>query len=154
MFTVNHGEPRQQRARSKARESRPHVEATSYGHYLVEGSGGNLYGVHVVAGAGVVEVDCNCMAGQNAKPCYHAYAALRRHDTLAVPAAPVSAPRDKRLGQLEGDLRHIDRVASGMAGDFTDFERMDEICRAVRAALRSLGEYEIDQMPAAVDMAA
>lgn len=153
MFTVNPTEPRQTRARSKARSMCPNVEATSYGHYLVEGSGGDFYGVKVTAAAGAVEIGCNCMAGQNDKPCYHAFAALRLHETLAVPANPVGAPRDKRLKYIEGDLRTIERAAGEMTGNF---EQVDVIFRAVRAALQSLGEYEIDLLPEVVgcDMAA
>lgn len=141
MFMVNHTEDRQQRAQSKARETRPAVDALSFGSYRVEGSGGNRYDV-TVEGA---EVGCNCMAGQNDKPCYHAFAALRTHETLAVTASPVPAPRDKRLKWIESDLNAIERCADQMTGDF---ELMDEIFRAVRAARQSLAEYELDFLPA------
>ncbi len=140
MFTVNGTDGRQERARAKARAARPAVQALSFGSYNVEGSGGDLYGV-TVEGA---EISCGCMAGQNDKPCYHAFAALRFHERLAATGAPVAAPRDPNLSILESDLFYIRRRAEDMGAEF---DIMEDILRAVRSALRALGEYEVSLMP-------
>lgn len=141
MFIVDNGRA-WRRAKDKAAAGRPAVKVLSYGSYSVEGSGGNYYGVTVRAEGQGTRIDCTCLAGVHDKPCYHGAAALTQH--LAFVTPPVAPPRDKRLGWIEGDLRFIARRASEMGGDF---EIMDDICRAVRSALQSLGEYEIDLMP-------
>jgi len=142
MFTVNGTEERQQRAMRKAQDERPVVATVVLGSYRVEGSGGNFYDVTVAGDA----VNCNCMAGRNDKPCYHAFAALRRHENesaLAAVAAP--APRSKHLGHIESDLRHIMRLVEQVEGNY---ELAEAIFRTARAARESLAEYELELRPA------
>ena len=153
MFIVSDN-TRLSNAKAKARETRPEVRVVTYGRYKVAGSEGDYYGVTVTPFGLRTGVDCACISGQHGNECYHAAAALLAHATLALGAAAAPAARDNRLAQLERDLRHIDRVASGISGDAGDFERMDEICRAVRYALRSLDEYEGDLLPALNEEAA
>lgn len=139
MFAIDLTEARQQRARQKAREASPVVATVSLGSYRVEGSGGNFYDVTV---EGAV-ANCNCMAGQNDKPCYHAFAAFTKHEVESAVAAP--ALRDRNLALVESDLRHIMRLAERMTGDW---ELQEAIFRAARAAKDSLGEYELSLQPA------
>src|SRR5215207_9449722 len=143
MFTVNGTDARQRRAREKAREMRPAVVAHSPMSYCVEGSGGDFYAV-TVEGA---DINCTCTAGQNDKPCYHAFAALRTRALLAGAPAFVVAPRDKHLGRVEADLRFIMRAAEEIAGNR---EAVEAIFRAARAARNSLAEYELGLLPEVV----
>ena len=123
-----------ERAESKAREVRPNVTVNGYGDYFVEGSE-QIYSVTIASAEGGLAIDCNCLAGQNEKPCYHAAAAYARHLTL-----PASGDvRDRNMELVEQDLRFIARRANDMSGDY---DLMDDICRAVRSALKSLGDYE------------
>ena len=122
-----------ERAEKKAREVRPNVMVNGYGDYFVEGSE-QIYAVTIAAEGGLM-IDCNCLAGQNEKPCYHAAAAYARHLTL--PAG--QDVRDRDLQLVEQDLRFIARRANDMSGDY---DLMDDICRAVRSALKSLGDFE------------
>ena len=147
MFTVDHTEARHPRAREKAREVRPAVLDHSPTGYRVEGSGGNFYAV-TVEGA---EVGGTRMAGQNDKPCYHAFAALRTRTLLAQAPAAVVAPGDKHLDRIETDLRFIMRVVEEIAGNH---EAVEAIFRAVRAAQNSLSEYELGLLPEVIDCAA
>jgi hypothetical protein len=150
MFTVNGTEARQERARAKAYATRPAVQVINYNSFSVEGSGGE-YDVTFAAGADSLEAGCNCMAGQNDKPCYHVFAALRLRETLTVTAVTIPAPRDKNLATLERDLQFIARRADGIT---SDFDIMDDILRAVRSARLALGEYEISLMPEVIAEAA
>jgi hypothetical protein len=147
MFTVNGTDARQGRAREKARALRPAVIAHKASSYRVEGSGGNFYAV-TVEGA---EVGCSCMAGQNDKPCYHAFAALRTRALLAQAPASAIAPRDRHLDNVEKDLRFIMRAVEGISGNY---EAVEAIFRAARAAQNSLAEYELGLLPEVIDCAA
>lgn len=147
MFTVNSTEARQERAREKAREARPAVIAHSATSYRVESSGGNFYTVTVMG----AEVGCTCMAGQNDKPCYHAFAALRTRTVLAQAPATVVAPRDRHLDDVEKDLRFIMRAVEGISGNH---EAVEAIFRAARAAQNSLAEYESGLLPEVIDCVA
>ena len=133
-----------ERAKAKAAESRPDVAVQSYGKYMVEGSTGDYYNVTVSQFGRRVGVDCGCAAGQFGNECYHAAAALARHQTLPFAEAPAPA-RSQRLTDIERALRTIERAADRMTGDF---EEMDVIFRAVRDARLSLEEYELELLPA------
>ncbi len=132
MFTVNGTDARQARARDKARALRPAVIAHKASSYRVEGSGGNFYAV-TVQGA---EVDCSCMAGQNDRPCYHAFAALRTRASLAQAPASVVAPRDKHLDHVEKDLRFIMRAVEAVSGNYEAVEAIFRAARRARLARR------------------
>lgn len=123
-----------ERAEKKARDVRPAVTVNGFGSYFVEGSE-QTYTVTITTDGGGLLITCDCLAGQNDKPCYHAAAAYARHLTL--PAQP--AERDRNLELVAHDLRFIARRACEMSGDF---DLMDDINRAVRSALKSLGDYE------------
>lgn len=148
MFTVEDSRE-WQRARAKAAAEQPAFETSARGLYRVKGSGGNRYAVTVRAEGQGIRIDCTCLAGAHDKPCYHGATAYAHY--IAAAATPVTPQRDQRLGWVESDLHRITKLAGQMSGDY---EIMEDIQRAVRAALRALGEYEVDLLPATVDMAA
>ena len=145
MFTFERN-ARFERAEQKARALRPAVTVNGYGDYLVEGSE-QSYSVTIASAEGGLMITCNCLAGENNRPCYHAAAAYARHLTL--PAE--SRDRDGDLQLVEQDLRFIARRARELSGDF---DLMEDINRAVRSALKSLGDYEAGRVTAASKRAA
>jgi uncharacterized Zn finger protein len=148
MFIVD-GSKSWQRAKGKAAADRPGVQILSRGEYRVAGSGGNYYSVSIRAEGQGTLIDCACLAGVHGQGCYHGAAALVQH--LAFVGEPAAAPRSKHLKHIESDLRTIERAADQMTADF---ELMDAIFRALRAARLSLAEYELELTPEAVDFAA
>jgi hypothetical protein len=142
MFTVNGNDASWQRAQGKAAEDKPEVQINGFGDYKVAGSLGGRYAVTIEEDENGTHIACDCLAGTHDKPCYHAARALRVHSSFLTVSAPV---RDKRLAWLEQDLKFIRRRAEELGGDF---EVVDDICRAVRSALQSLGEYEVELLPA------
>src|ERR1700755_1324878 len=123
-----------ERAERKAREVRASVTVAAFGEYFVEGTS-QIYAVSIAQDNDGLAITCNCLAGQNDKPCYHAAAAYARHLTL-----PVETPAaNDNLAIVEQDLRRIARYANDMSGDF---ELMDDIHRAVRSVLHALGDFE------------
>jgi uncharacterized Zn finger protein len=134
-----------QRAKTKAAETRPRIQVMAVGDYRVEGSvRSNFYRVSIKAEGQATVIDCNCLGGSHDKPCYHAAAILPSY------LASIGA-RDKRLKLIESDLRFISNRAADAGADF---DVMEDIQRAVRAALLSLDEYELELMPATEEVAA
>lgn len=132
------------RAERKAKEVRPQVIVNSVGDYFVEGAE-LTYVVAITRTLNGLEIECNCLAGQNEKPCYHAAAAYLVHKRIATVAGYAATPaRDKNLAGIKHDLGFIMRRADSLT---SDFDAMDEIHMAVRSALRSLDEYEISLLP-------
>lgn len=146
MFVLQKREQLEKGSR-KAREVCPAVRVIEAGVYGVEGSHGNEYYIQIEQGVGGVQISCECLAGQNDKPCYHAAAAYERHIRLAAEAPA----RDLRLSILAHDLTFISRRAAALS---TDFEIGDEIAMAVRSALQTLHEYELSLRPVRASEAA
>lgn len=142
---------RLRRAKARALANRPEVKVIAYGRYKVASSKGNYYAVTVSTFGFRTGVDCGCTSGQYGNECYHAAAALLSHATLSLTAAHAPAARDQRLRWIESDLRRVARVADRIEGNF---EAVDDIHSAVRAALKSLDEYELDLLPAVNEEAA
>jgi hypothetical protein len=142
MFIVEDGKT-WRNAKQKAAETQPAVLINTFGDYRVEGSGGNYYGVTIQADGQDTIITCTCLAGAHDRPCYHGAAALTRHLTFV--GAPVAPARSKHLKHLDSDLRLIMRLAEQVEGNY---ELVEAIFRAARAAHDSLGEYELELMPA------